>query len=477
MRLVLVWLGIGLLLALGGLLTRFEAVTTAAPLSQATAYPAPPATPTPLVSTPAPASHFVYLPLAEKSPAGAPAALALGVAPIREGGYRLWWDPAPTADLYTLYEAGTPTMSGARLVTTVRAGEPTVYDFAPPSPGVLYYRLVAANRFGATPGPVLTVTIPAAPDLRIEEVSGGGYGVVWSAPAAPAQYRLLESTSPSMTPAAEIISPQPGATTRYFRPRPSGRYYYRLVTLFSQVAVVSPLLEVAVPRPGLWGTVEFNDQPVEGVLVELRRCTLTGAQCAAWTTLETATTQRDGTYSFTRLDPVPATTAYYVYFANPARQTNYLNFWRGRNVVGYNGRDTVEASRFDIANIYLEEPAQNAMLPNPVGFRWQRRPVATDNYCVMFMDRALTPLIPCYRLGYVDYTRLDVAGLLSFNTLYNWTTWVDVEGQGYGEAFYYRTLTILPSRAALKDGLSLLRLLDRADPPPLRESAPPRLEP
>ncbi len=95
----------------------------------------------------------------------------------------------------------------------------------------------------------------------------------------------------------------------------------------------------------------------------------------------------------------------------------------------------------------------------------------------MFMDRALTPLIPCYRLGYIDYTRLDVAGVLDFNTAYNWTTWVSIEGQGYGEAFYYRTLTILPGRSAMKEGLSLFPLRDALTQPPLRESAPPTAEP
>ena len=473
MRLVLVWLGVGVALTLVGLLARVGPVTTAAPLAQATAYPGPGVTPAPVISTPFPASNFLYLPLANKAPQGAPAAQALSVAAIREGGYRLWWDAAPGVDLYLLYEATAPNMAAARQLASVRPGEPTVYDFAPPPPGVLYYRLVAINRWGTTPGPVLTVSIPATPALSIEEVSGGGYGVVWGAASSPVEYRLFESTSPSMTPAAEITTSQPGGTTRYFPPRPKGKYYYRLVTVFDQVAVVSHVLEVAIPRPGLWGTVEYNDQPIEGVLVELRRCTVSSARCIEWTTLETVTTQRDGTYSFTRLDPIASNTAYYVYFDNPARRANYLNFWRGRNVVGYNGRDTVAASHFDIANIYLEEPANNAFLPNPVGFRWQRRPVESDNYCIMFMDRALTPLMPCYRLGYVDTTRLDVAGVLSFNTAYNWTTWVDIEGQGYGEAFYYRTLTILPARAAQKDGLPLLPLLDRAAPLPMRESTPP----
>ncbi|MCW5848700.1 MAG: hypothetical protein KIT87_01190 [Anaerolineae bacterium] len=477
MRLVLVWLGVGLILGLVGLLAPVEPVTTAAPLAQATAYPGPGVTPTTVTSTPFPASNFLYLPLANKAPQGAPAAPALQAAPIREGGYRLWWDATPGVDLYMLYQAATANMDLADLVDTVRTGEPTVLDFAPPSAGVLYYRLVAVNRWGITPGPILTVSIPAAPTLSIEEVAGGGYGVIWNAATRPVEYRLFESTSPSMTPASEITANQPAGTTRYFPPRPKGTYYYVLVTVFDQVAVVSRVLEVAIPRPGLWGTVKYNDQPIEGILVELRRCTLAGPRCTPWTTLETVTTQRDGTYSFTRLDPSAANTAYYVYFDNPARRTNYLNFWRGRNIVGYNGRDTVEASRFDIANIYLEEPANNAFLPNPVGFRWQRRPVTSDTYCVMFLDRSLAPLIPCYRLGYIDTTRLDVAGLLSFNTAYNWTTWVDVESQGYGEAFYYRTLTILPMRTAQKEGLPLRLLLDQAASPPWRESNPPVAEP
>lgn len=457
-------------------------VATSAPLAQATAYPPPPTrvTPTSGPSVPFPTSFYLYLPSVTRVGVGSPLMTQLGIQPERSGGYRIQWAWVGNTTLYQLYEARQANLSDARLIKTVGQSEPPEHVFGAKPPGVYYYWVVTYNRFGSTASAPLRVTVPNAPRLTIQEVSGGGYAVAWTSVEGSREYRLWESTSPTMLSAQAVNIGRTVDNRADFGPRVRGAYYYQMTVLTDQVGVLSEVLRVSVPRPGLSGVVTAAARPAEGIVIQLRQCALVRNTCMNRTTLDSTMTLSDGSYSFTNLAAVDAGTAYYVLFDNPHRSPTYLNFWRGRDVIGYNGRDTVEASSFEIANLFLEEPAPGARLANPVPFRWQRRPNTADNYCVMFLDGQLDPVVPCYTLGYVDYTRLDVEGVLSFNTLYNWTMWVENAGQGYGEAFYYRPLTILRNLTGLGEGL---RLYERSLKPPdtdrgvpQRETRPPMAE-
>ena len=77
---------------------------------------------------------------------------------------------------------------------------------------------------------------------------------------------------------------------------------------------------------------------------------------------------------------------------------------------------------------------------------------------------------------------LDVEGVIAFDTPYNWTMWVENAGQGYGEGFFYRPITIMRGSLTRSDALRLGDLLSAgklAAPltTPDRESAPPEAQP
>ncbi len=479
------WLFVGLwivmALVLGGMLGMGEPVTADV---VPTAYPPPGLTPTvtPVVVV-GPQNFKVYLPLVSHVASGAPATPVVNVAPVREGGYRVTWAPVAGALSYRVFEAPNATMTGATLVSTVDATSPASVSFPARAPGVYYYRVVALNRLGASASPSLPVTVPEA-RLSIQEERGGGYAITWPPILGAVESHLYESTTGAMVGPTHAEVGLDAVNRALFGPRPRGTYYYRLLVVTTQVAAWSDVLAVPVPRPGLWGTVTYNGDPVEGILVQLRRCTVVVSGCVNWVMLDAATTQRDGSYSFTAVDAADSRTALYVFFDNARRDRNYLNFWRGTNVVGYDGRATVAASAFDIANIFLLDPAPGARLPNPVTFRWQPRANRADNYCVMFLDTSpnLNPLVPCVTLGYGGVAALDVEGVIAFDTPYNWTMWVENAGQGYGEGFFYRPITIMRGSLTRSDALRLGDLLSAgklAAPltTPDRESAPPEAQP
>ena len=474
---LVIWFVLAAALGLG--IMHVDTVTSASPT--ATAYPVPTNTftPVPRATPDWVAKNFLYLPLVESRAPGVPGPLSLSVGPEASSGFRLRWTAAVDAATYTLQEWRSDDMSDSRDVARLAPGQPLEVAIVARGPGVYYYRTTAMNRFGATASNTLAVEVPVTPTLAVEEAKGG-YAVVWNAVAGATNYRLLEATSPSMTGAVQVWQ---GATLPptgvIFGARIRGTYYYSLVATTSQVAVVSATLAVPVPRPGLWGVVTYNGQPAPGAMIDLWRCTLEADRCVAKAKLDTVMTADDGSYSFTQVAATDARTALYVVFDNPRDIRDYLNFWRAPNVVGYNGRDTVQAGRFDIANVFLQEPAPSARVVNPARFRWTPRASRVDSYCVMFLDANREPLVPCVPLSYTDVGVMDVDGVLSYNVPYNWNGWVEVPGQGYGESFYYRSVTFLrgtgkENRDAVRLGLdgassATGRMLERAAGPPTLE--------
>lgn len=477
--LLLMWFALAVALGLG--IVHVDTATSAPAV--ATAYPVPTSmvTPMPRATPDWVAKNYLYMPQLESRAPGAPGPLSLSVGPESGAGFRLRWTPATDAVSYVLQEWRNEDMSDCRDVARLAPGQPLEVAIASRPPGVTYFRATAVNRFGTTASNTLSVEVPAAPKLAIEEARGGGYAVVWNPAPGATNYRLLEATSPSMAGAVQVWQgatlPPTGAV---FGARPRGTYYYSLAVMTSQVTVVSATLAVPVPRPGLWGVVTYNGQPASGAIVDLWRCTLEADRCVTKTKLDTAMTTDDGSYSFTQVAATDTRTALYVVFDNPRDIRDYLNFWRAPNVVGYNGRDTVQAGSFDIANIFLQEPAPSARVTNPARFRWTPRASRADSYCVMFLDANREPLVPCVPLGYTDVAVIDVHGVLNYNVPYNWNVWVEVPGQGYGESFYYRSVTML--RASGKESRDAVRLgLDGADSATgrmlERAAGPPTLEP
>lgn len=485
--LLAVWLGLAAVLA--SAILHMDSIATAAPgcPGTPTSYPPPP-THTPRATVVFTTKYKTYAPLVNQQAGGWPAGPVTSVVADPLAGLRIRWEPLPDALYYLVHEAANRDMSCQREIGRVQAQQTLEVAVASPPTGGVYYRVTAVSRQGATVGEAVAVSIPAAPRLSIAEQPGGGYAVVWSQTAGAMTYRLFESLSSNMANASQVWSGasalQVGDMSFVSGPRKRADYYYRLAVSTSQVTVLSEVLRVPVPRPGLAGIVTYGGQAIEGALVELWRCDGDASRCVTGREAVDATmTQADGSYSFTQVQRTPAGKALYVLFDNPRDNRDYLNFWRGPNIVGYNGVDTLaNAAHFDIANVFLEEPAPNATVVNPATFRWLRRGILTDDYRLTFMDMSGQPLGLGGRLGYVSTVRYDVEGALAFGRPYLWNVWVYGPDGGYGESFYYRQVTFL--RGRVKDDTALplapLKASDAAAEattwPPERESGLPTLE-
>jgi hypothetical protein len=172
-----------------------------------------------------------------------------------------------------------------------------------------------------------------------------------------------------------------------------------------------------------------------GVLVSGVTLNLRFYDGIAWSSLMTTTTGTDGTYLFMGAPGLDGGQSYYVRYLNSMGTTGRLYFWRSNTIQDYSSGSIVKVADFDIADLPLVSPANNATVSLPATYQWTRRTATpTDSYELNLYD----PIDADpwwwteYDLGYADrYTMVGLPAGFYTGTPYTWEVWVYNSG-GYG---------------------------------------------
>ena len=174
----------------------------------------------------------------------------------------------------------------------------------------------------------------------------------------------------------------------------------------------------------------------------------------AWTTVAETETNAGGLYNFTGADSLTAGQEYRVSYGNTPDDPNpgpgYLWSWLGRRITGYAAGAAAAGGDFDVEDIVLASPADDASVTLPAMFCWTPRSAASDNYRLLFLDPSTGQLAGTGYLGKVGCVTVSSlsAGWPSGRS-YMW--WVQVyEGSNpdatpynnYGDSYGDRMATI-----------------------------------
>lgn len=237
-------------------------------------------------------------------------------------------------------------------------------------------------------------------------------------------------------PTAAVTSDAPGAPVSFPTLTPTPM----------PTSLPQPVNPTPTPPRGISGRVFYQGTPVEGINVQLEVC-LIGGSCEV---KERAATDATGLYSFPYAPTYNGAFAYQVTYRNGAEGNNpsddrYLLVWQEPPILDYDYAQRVEGGSFDIANVELTSPADNAVIPSPATFTWQGRGVGGDRY-QWFIDATFDSGF-CDQQEPSDNTSFDFSGLgcsifpeLAPNEPYQWYVVVHGEGGGSGQS-QIRTVT------------------------------------
>jgi hypothetical protein len=207
---------------------------------------------------------------------------------------------------------------------------------------------------------------------------------------------------------------------------------------------------------GIYGRVTVNGAAAARVPLELR---FFNGQ--SYTTLFSTTTDQSGLYSFLQAPTLARGQSYYVRYLNTAGTAGYLWYWGTPNITSYTAGSSLALSTFDIADIVLTSPPDNASVSLPASFQWIRRPVTTnDSYQLTIYDiNDNDPFGQTDLLGYVSGVTIgSLPGTFSSGVYYAWEVWVNSPDGGVGISYGTRFVKFLNSAAsAANDGASLLQ--------------------
>lgn len=207
----------------------------------------------------------------------------------------------------------------------------------------------------------------------------------------------------------------------------------------------NPIRQVFLPlvrttcKPGVCGRVTLIGTPVASISLELRFFNGT-----SWYTLATTNTDADGYYSFASVPSLTPGQRYYVRYRNYAGTPGRLWVWGTRELTSYSANSNFEIGNFDIADIPLIAPANDATVALPYAFQWTRRTATpSDAYELDLYDP--TDGNPYFftapPLGYVGTYMLN--GLppgFSPGAQYVWEIWVYSPDGGFGISYETRTI-------------------------------------
>ena len=208
----------------------------------------------------------------------------------------------------------------------------------------------------------------------------------------------------------------------------------------------APANPTAVPPRGISGRVFYQGAPVTGVNVQLEVC-LVGGSCDV---KAHAATDATGLYNFPYAPTYNGALAYQVTYRNGPEGNNptdnrYLLIWQGAPLSDYDYAQRVDGGSFDIANVALSSPADDAVIPSPATFTWQSRGIPGERY-QWFIDATADSGL-CDQQEPGTNTSFEFSGLdcsifpaLSPNEPYKWYVLVHGENGGSGQS-QQRTVT------------------------------------
>jgi hypothetical protein len=191
------------------------------------------------------------------------------------------------------------------------------------------------------------------------------------------------------------------------------------------------------------GTVTDNGSPVSGTTLVLRYF-----DGSSWSTYATTTTDRNGGYRFTHLPALTGSQRFYVRWYNSESDATQLSSWSCWVVTSTATAGDHHCS-FDLQDITLLSPTHGSTISLPYTFRWEQRPIHTDDYEFLLADMSDYNPYWYHAAGYVDsYMMNGLPNGFSSGPQYGW--WMRVYGpDGYGVSYYYQTVTFSNTGATL----------------------------
>ena len=200
------------------------------------------------------------------------------------------------------------------------------------------------------------------------------------------------------------------------------------------------------------GQVRFRGAPIGGVSLRLQRCVPDSCITALATVTDSA-----GNYRFVGAPTLPPSNVYYVQYDNDPQYGNTddparLVVWFSRDITAYAAGGSADGGSFDIANVELLTPPDEATVSLPATFTWSRRGIANDRYAVGFAAPDGEEL--CYS-ALTEQTSLVVDNAfrlrceMNVNRPYEWYVYV-ANGDfttGFGYSYYYRLVTLSAGQA------------------------------
>jgi Tol biopolymer transport system component len=278
-------------------------------------------------------------------------------------------------------------------------------------------------------------------------------------------------TEPTPIPTMPTPTPNPDLTFKSFLPlavRSTGNTQPTPTSTPSNQAAVTPVVlptltpttaptalptpanPTAVPPRGISGRVLYKGAPVGGIKLELITCLL-DLPCTIYMT---ATTTSTGVYAF-EYAPENTLLGYTVRYTNGPSGGNtedprYLLYWQTNGGLMHEYAERKVLADFDIAEVELTAPANNATVAVPATFSWRGRG-GSDKY-QWFIDALGDAFGLCDQQQPGTNTSFTFASLgcggifeIETNTPHNWRVVVTREGAGGGRGqSHVRTVRFAP---------------------------------
>lgn len=173
--------------------------------------------------------------------------------------------------------------------------------------------------------------------------------------------------------------------------------------------------------------------------------------------VKSTTSLSDGSYSFSGLRPLAGDGSdwYQVYYVNDGTATTQVSMWSGPFTTKAANDKTITLSTFDLSNVALDSPADDAKTTLPITFSWTDRGLTGEGYyfCLYDPDTFATGCSPRQSTLSYQVTLSNLQGITGLNFQYDhrYAWYVVVEAAdgdalkqdfNYGFSFYERGVTV-----------------------------------
>lgn len=204
-----------------------------------------------------------------------------------------------------------------------------------------------------------------------------------------------------------------------------------------------PLVIRGDPKSGIYGYINYRGCGLASAALDLRFY-----DGSSWSTLASTTSGADGSFQFSQVPTLQAGQRYYVRFLNNSDPT-YLYIWQTQALDSYTAGSKVLIGDFEVADIHLSEPGNEAQAKLPTTFGWyQRAWPPYEDFEFNLYDIDTGNYFYTGPLGHVtSYTINSLPAGFKLNTWYIWYPSVYSQDGGYGESYYGRWVLFVSTLA------------------------------